>query len=224
MQRPRKRSLFTAEDLMLWQSIARSATPLPGHSLLDEAAIAALIAGETDPVADLVSRETAGAPRSTAQEIRPKPAPRTPVILDETFQIGALGPSSPGPALTMPNVKGKRQLPTLAKGHSPGVDHRTAQRFKRGRMEIDGRIDLHGMGQEVAHAALIRFISSSASAGLRCVLVITGQGDRGQGVLKRMVPRWLNDETLRPMVLSFSQAQVEHGGYGALYVLLRRNR
>lgn len=224
MQRPRKRNLFTAEDLMLWKAIARSVTPLPGHSLPDDATIAALIAGETDPVADLVSRETPSSPHADQQDIRPKAPARTPVFLDETFQIGSLGPSSASPAPGMPNAKGKRQLPKLAHGHSPGVDHRTAQRFKRGRMDIDGRIDLHGMGQEAAHIALIRFISGSASAGLRCVLVITGQGERGQGVLKKMVPRWLNDETLRPMVLSFSQAQVEHGGYGALYVLLRRNR
>ncbi|WP_019645101.1 Smr/MutS family protein [Novispirillum itersonii] len=220
MSRPRKRSLFSPEDLKLWQSIARSATPLPGHTLLDDAAIEALIAGETDPVADLVSRETL-----TARPAKPtSSSERTPVVLRDDFQIGSLGPSAPAPAAGMPNIKGKRQLPHLAHGYSPGVDHRTAQRFKRGRMDIDARIDLHGMGQEVAHSALIRFISGSASAGLRCVLVITGQGDRGQGVLKRMVPRWLNDETLRPIVLSFSQAQVEHGGYGALYVLLRRNR
>lgn len=209
--RPRKRSLFSAEDLKLWHSIARSATPLFGRSPVSDDDLSALLSEED------VSRETS-LPAESVSGSTPD-AGRVPVLFPDSFEIGSQGrgvsPAAP---------KNPRTLPSLSKGQSPGVDRRTAQRFKRGRMDIDGRIDLHGMGQEVAHAALIRFITGSAQNGLRCVLVITGQGDRGQGVLKKMVPRWLNDTPLRPHVLSFSQAQVDHGGYGALYVLLRRKR
>ena len=40
--------------------------------------------------------------------------------------------------------------------------------------------------------------------------------------LRTMTPRWLDEAPLRPLVLTFAQARVEHGGEGALYVLLRR--
>lgn len=114
------------------------------------------------------------------------------------------------------------------------VDRNTAQRFKKGLMPIDGRLDLHGMRQVEAYEALQRFIRSSYASGKRCVLVITGKGagedgrrdplKSGQGVLKRKVPEWLEEEPFRDILLMSTQAQGQHGGSGALYVLLRRQR
>jgi DNA-nicking Smr family endonuclease len=107
------------------------------------------------------------------------------------------------------------------------VDKRTAERLKRGEMEIEGRLDLHGRTQAQAHEALRRFIASSYAAGKRCVLVITGKGrggDGGPGVLQTRVPEWLKDGDLAPAVLRVQKAQPQHGGGGALYVLLRRKR
>jgi DNA-nicking Smr family endonuclease len=114
----------------------------------------------------------------------------------------------------------------LELGDTAGVDRRTADRFKRGRMEIDGRLDLHGLYQEEAHTALVGFIQRSAREGKRCVVVITGKGrvSEGGGVLRREVPRWLNQPELRSLVLSIARAQVGHGGDGAIYVLLKRQR
>ena len=91
-------------------------------------------------------------------------------------------------------------------------------------MAIDGRIDLHGMTQDAAHAALTGFIAHSHEAGRRCVLVITGKGRAGGGVLRAQVPRWLNQGPLRERILGFSYARPQHGGDGALYVLIRRRR
>ena len=67
------------------------------------------------------------------------------------------------------------------------------------------------------------------------MLVITGKGgeeqrrsarrlagERQRGVLRRNVPHWLEEPELRPIVLSFTQAGVRHGGAGALYVQLRK--
>jgi DNA-nicking Smr family endonuclease len=48
--------------------------------------------------------------------------------------------------------------------------------------------------------------------------------DRERGILRRAVPRWLNEPDLRPLILGFAQAQPAHGGAGAFYVLLRRKR
>ncbi|MBY0430226.1 MAG: Smr/MutS family protein, partial [Rhodospirillales bacterium] len=109
---------------------------------------------------------------------------------------------------------------------APGVDKRTGEKLRKGRMDIDGRVDLHGMSQEIAHGALIHLVGRGFDRGLRCLLVITGKGDRtgGEGVLRRAVPRWLNEPGLREKVLSFSYAQPRDGGEGALYVLLKRRR
>jgi len=91
-------------------------------------------------------------------------------------------------------------------------------------MEIDGRLDLHGMTQEAAHAALNGFVLRAYDSGRRCLLVITGKGRLGSGVLRAEVPRWLNQTPLRERVLGFSYAKARHGGEGALYVLVKRRR
>jgi DNA-nicking Smr family endonuclease len=89
-------------------------------------------------------------------------------------------------------------------------------------LPIDGRIDLHGLTQDEAHRALTAFIGRMRRSGARCVLVITGRGLRTGGVLRQAVPQWLDAPGLRDMVLAFGPARIEHGGEGALYVLLRR--
>ena len=111
-------------------------------------------------------------------------------------------------------------------GDGAGLDRRTHDRLRRGRMEIEGRLDLHGMTRERAHQALSMFLHRAAERGARCVLVVTGKGSarEGGGVLRRDVPHWLNQGGLRPLVLAFHQAQVRDGGEGAFYILLRRRR
>jgi DNA-nicking Smr family endonuclease len=113
-------------------------------------------------------------------------------------------------------------------------DRNSARRIRAGRREIEARVDLHGMRQDEAHAALRRFLFSSQSRGLRFVLVITGKGKstssaeepyvssaRERGILKRNVPRWLEEPELRSIVVSYTRAAIQHGGEGAIYVHLR---
>ena len=130
----------------------------------------------------------------------------------------------PAAAVVAPPVVRAPVLPELSHGASPGVDRRTAERLHRGQMEIDGRIDLHGMTQSEAHDALAAFMDKAEGRGWRCVLVITGKGTRGGGVLRAAVPRWLNLPPHRARILSFGAARPKDGGEGALYVLLRRRR
>ena len=110
-----------------------------------------------------------------------------------------------------------------------GVDRASAQRLKRGMYAVEARLDLHGMTQAEAHRALAQFIDASRTAGRRCVLVITGHGrdgDNGRpgGVLKKAVPRWLEEPELRHQLLITALAQPRDGGAGALYLLLRKRR
>jgi DNA-nicking Smr family endonuclease len=138
-------------------------------------------------------------------------------------------PKKARPARPVPARSGAPRTPEeppLSPGAAPGLDKRTAQRLRRGRLPIEGRIDLHGMTQAEAQANLVRFITAQAAKGRRCVLVITGKGLRGAGVgvLRAELPRWLNEPALRPLVLSFTPAQPRDGGGGAFYVYLRKAR
>jgi DNA-nicking Smr family endonuclease len=102
------------------------------------------------------------------------------------------------------------------------LDRRTWLKLHRGMHPIDARLDLHGLSQAEAHAHLTGFLADAQQRGNRCVLVITGRGLRHGGTLRAMTPRWLDEAPNRPRVLSYVQAQLRHGGEGALYVLLRR--
>lgn len=107
------------------------------------------------------------------------------------------------------------------------IDRRTKQRLARGATEIGGRLDLHGLTQAEAHAALARFLHGAQARDVKVVLVITGKGGsdgEGRGVLKRQVPMWLEGAELRSLVIGYDNAGIGHGGAGALYVRVRRGR
>ncbi len=96
-----------------------------------------------------------------------------------------------------------------------------------------GKLDLHGMTLDRAHPALTRFILSAQASGKRLVLVVTGKGkhrDEGgpiptrMGVLRHNVPFWLAQPPLAQAVLQITEAHLKHGGGGAYYVYLKRDR
>jgi DNA-nicking Smr family endonuclease len=121
---------------------------------------------------------------------------------------------------------------STARGPS-GINGATQERLRRGLMEPDARIDLHGMTQQAAHRTLFAWLRSAHKNGHRLVLVITGKGNpkndenapwmvSPHGVLKQMVPRWLNEAELAALIASVRPAHAKHGGGGALYVYLRK--
>jgi DNA-nicking Smr family endonuclease len=122
--------------------------------------------------------------------------------------------SSPAPAAAVPIER------------FAGIDRANAERLKRGLHPIEARLDLHGRTQAEAHRELNEFVEASYRGGRRCVLVITGRGlgADGPGVLKSAVPRWLAEAGPRRRILAVAAAQPRHGGAGALYLLLRRQR
>tara|TARA_R110002124_G_scaffold109676_12_gene262887 strand:+ start:24897 stop:25481 length:585 start_codon:yes stop_codon:yes gene_type:complete len=119
-----------------------------------------------------------------------------------------------------------------AKTPEKSVDPAIRKKLGRGRLEIDGRIDLHDMTQSEARAALHRFVHAKVAQGARTILVITGKGVKsdddyiaamtGRGILRTMLPVWLNEPALAPLVSGWSIATRGHGGEGAWYVRLRR--
>lgn len=145
--------------------------------------------------------------------------------------VGAARSAQPHPHVSHPT---RQKTPPLA-----DFDRKAVRRIRSGRIEIEARIDLHGMRQDEAHRALRSFLTGCQARGLRWVLVITGKGraqsdgDRvstpfyesdERGVLRRSVPRWLAEPDLRHMVVSYTTAALHHGGEGALYIRLRGPR
>jgi DNA-nicking Smr family endonuclease len=114
-------------------------------------------------------------------------------------------------------------------------DPRAAKRLARGRHEIDARLDLHGLRQQDAYVVLRRFLARCQAEGKRHVLVITGKGGVGRnghsdfwssgerGALRRLVPHWLCEPSMRFHIVSFTESALKHGGSGALYVTIRKS-
>lgn len=190
----RSRNPLDEADRALWEQVVRSVRPLPGKA---------------SPVVD-AKPESLRSSGESRNRLRPPPPP-----------------------LPAPAESSRPQ---------PDIERRRQRDLAKGRMRIDSRIDLHGMTQDSAFERLQTHLAAASARGERCVLVITGKGgrrftqreemppefrrrsdfDRGAGVLKRMVPLWLDSPALAPLVHAFAPAARHHGGGGALYVLLRR--
>jgi DNA-nicking Smr family endonuclease len=134
-----------------------------------------------------------------------------------------------------PQVIAKAKAKKAAGKPKPGsgeLDGNTKERLKRGGVRPQANMDLHGLTQDAAHRALLSFLQRSRKSGLRLLLVVTGKGNpkdegegwamREHGVLKEMVPRWLNEPEFAALIAGTTQAHIRHGGAGALYIYLRK--
>lgn len=143
----------------------------------------------------------------------------------------AKSPTSSAMQDAAPAAQGKPTKPLTAPAVKPSapkppplapLDRRTRSRVARGRVEIDARLDLHGLTLERARPRLASFLASAQARGSGLVLVITGKG--GTGALRREAPFWLSSPEMRTLVIGFEEAAPSHGGAGALYVRIRRPR
>jgi DNA-nicking Smr family endonuclease len=107
---------------------------------------------------------------------------------------------------------------------SPPEDLSGQRKIRRGQNEIDARLDLHGHTQDTAHGELVEFLLRQAGNGARCVLVITGKGRLGTGILRSRLFDWIADPQLRPFIAGYAAAHPRHGGAGATYIFLRSKR
>jgi DNA-nicking Smr family endonuclease len=151
--------------------------------------------------------------------------------------------ATPQPAPMQPQVSKKTQetpAPLTATRRMIGIDGNTAERLRRGQMEPQARLDLHGMSERDAHRALVTFVRAARMRKLRLLLIVTGKGGdtkrkaaaesafdlgldmRMRGVLRSLTPRWLGEPGLAETVVDVREAHRRHGGSGALYVYLRK--
>jgi DNA-nicking Smr family endonuclease len=107
--------------------------------------------------------------------------------------------------------------------HAP-LDHNLERRLRQGAMTIEARLDLHGMYQEEAHRALGDLIARHIKDGRRYLLIITGKGRGGEGVLRANLAGWLAGLPGAAQILALRGASAKHGGSGAFYIVLKRRR
>lgn len=162
---------------------------------------------------------------TVTRSVKPLKRRRRAVKLEEPVPAAKAAHAKPAPAAPPPPAVAapRPATPPLAP-----LERRLKQKVARGVAAIDARIDLHGMTQERAHRALIRFLRKAQAEEARLVLVITGKGRAAapdaseRGVLRRAVPQWLALPEFRALVIGFETAHSGHGGEGALYVRVRR--
>ena len=114
-----------------------------------------------------------------------------------------------------------------------GIHRRLEQKMLRGQIKIDSTLDLHGMTQEEAKDATVKFVKMAKKNNLNIVLIITGKGiskdnkDDGyrnryaRGVLNQNLPNWLKLPQIRNDINGYRYANIRHGGEGAYYILLK---
>lgn len=186
----------------------------------------------------LLSDEEVELWRAVAQTVAPRPGSSLPAP-------AATGPvpAKPEPAPHVPVTRRRFTVPAYAPPQSQPraapspplapLEPKYRKKVLRGQIGIERALDLHGLNQAEAHAALRAFLRSAQDQNLRLVLVVTGKGQRAQlshdgfgdgGILRRSVPHWLREADLRTVVLGFEEASQPHGGAGALYVRMRQRR
>ena len=161
-----------------------------------------------------------------ARTVRPKAGQTPPEMppLDDLVPLqnlkGRAKPASPRPtAAFLPvHTPTKPEKPVSAPIQNRGKE----RRIRRGQTAISATLDLHGHTQDSAHTLLVNFLSSQHRMGASCVLVITGKGRLGEGVLRRQLLGWLGTSQARTLVNGYAQAHRKHGGSGAWYIFLRK--
>jgi DNA-nicking Smr family endonuclease len=152
--------------------------------------------------------------------------------------------TSTGPASARPRPShGQAQVgpgTSRADADAATLDGGWDRRIRSGRVAPDLVVDLHGHSRDSARTLLRRRLLSAASSGGRVALVITGKGSSGmdrpqrdsaeppgaprRGVIREMLPHWLSEPDIQPLVAALRTAHPRHGGGGAWYVILRRQK
>lgn len=102
------------------------------------------------------------------------------------------------------------------------ADRSGERKVRRGKLILAASFDLHGHTQASAARALPAFLEDQRASDARCVLIITGKGRDGQGVLRRNLLIWLDSPPARRLISGYAESHPRHGGAGAFYVFLRR--
>lgn len=118
------------------------------------------------------------------------------------------------------NIPDKKPSDTLS-FKVPDLPLRTFQELKKGEINWQEGLDLHGKNVEEARGELYAFIQDCRSRRFRSVIVVHGKSwtaGSGRAELKSYVNVWLRQ---MPEVIAFHSCLPADGGTGAVYVLLK---
>jgi DNA-nicking Smr family endonuclease len=195
-----------AGEAALWRKLAETVTPLdPAHSREAERSAAGGEAGQHEQLA----------PAPRARE-RPRGALARPA-------------ANPPPGA-------REEPPRPLTRH--GLDGSWERKLAKAQLAPDLTVDLHGLTVDAAHARLGAALAEARAMGARVVLVIAGKerpgGDHGhadhsgrghrRGAIRAKLLDWLAAGPYASRVAAVRPAHQRHGGAGAVYVVLRRER
>ena len=105
---------------------------------------------------------------------------------------------------------------------------------KENKLNIIKSLDLHGYTLDEANKKVESFLIDCFDQKVSKVIIVTGKGLHSQnekdpyiskkfGILKNSVPDFIqNNSSLMAKIKSITEAEIEDGGSGALYVLLKK--
>lgn len=187
---------LSAEEAEAWANLAATVVPMAGNKT-------------PPPSGEVAARRADGGGAATANVAR-RQAPSTPRY--------ASGPPPP-----MGEASGRP---------APGLDSHWERRLGAGTLQPDFTLDLHGLGLDAAHGRLMGGVAQARAMGARVVLLIAGKprpaeaADRGaqRGAIRAKVLDWLAASSHSRAIAAIRKAHRRHGGEGALYIVLRKER
>jgi DNA-nicking Smr family endonuclease len=174
--------------------------------------------------------------------VTPLPGNKKPLAVGTPAVHPATNPPTKKPSPTkIPSFQRKLESPSVKRPDSgdsgprrkdgDNLDSHWDRRFKKGVIEPDVSIDLHGVGLSGAYARLDGALELAVHQGLRVILLVTGKQrshDRtsgtGRGAIASVVGDWLAASRHASSIASVRGAHPRHGGAGALYIILKNRR
>ncbi|MFV0645969.1 MAG: Smr/MutS family protein [Sphingomonadaceae bacterium] len=197
---------LTQQEAEAWERLAATVTPLPGR----KAARASI------PAKDSIAGKSVG--KSVGA------SPSSP-------------PARPVKALPVSAAHAKAGTKAGTRGTAPdnfqgGLDSHWDRRIKSGGLSPDFTLDLHGASLDAAHQRLDQGLMQAKAMGARIVLLVTGRprpvaaADRGnrRGAIRANILDWLAAGPHGSDIAAIRGAHRNHGGPGALYLILRQGR
>ncbi len=162
---------------------------------------------------------------ATVKPLKGRPEPPPTPMLGRASKLpvaAALLPASP-------KKPGNAKQPRMT---GDTLDASWDKRLATGKGAPDRTIDLHGHTLSTAHAMLDRVLGEAIRSGARLVLLVTGRPAKdnprmpptGRGVIRASVADWIAAGPHAGQIAAIRNAHPRHGGAGALYLIIRRNR
>ncbi len=181
-----------------------------------------------------LSAEDAALWRQVTSSIKPLSVRHSVPIEIETAppQLSPRRTIATHPVPTRPNFVRPVAAPNPHRTSANTLDAGWDKRLAKGQVAPDFTIDLHGETLSSAHVRLNQSLGFAVQQGARLVLLITGRPARdnprlpptSRGVIRASIEDWLQATSYQSRIAAIRPAHPRHGGGGALYLIMRRDR